>query len=153
MSETSSDPREVSPNLGVPLLTDEQKRALLEQEDRGLTPAPMHRYKDFEDWLAQGGTNKSLWMWFYSGGIGHYPETQCRQRFDVLYPELATELTSAVLEWKKFIKPQESANYIRPLEPKFFDAYNKLADLVDINDKYVRTGPGEADIDRDLLMR
>jgi hypothetical protein len=131
-----------TPKLQVPFLTEEQKTALFEREDHGITPVEgIPRYPAFDDWMGRGN---------HFGGVGvngknnfslrflpnqYLREAQHFQRFILLYPELVEELetiTETHYGVNRTGKPGEGVT--EEEEYKYWEAYEKLAVLVDADD-------------------
>jgi len=137
-----------------PLLTEDQKRALIEDEDKGVIPAPMKQFSDFEEW--RSSPRKDFYQnWFYPGAVNDFRrQMQCFQRFELLYPELREELGYIVtkhvdteLELDTHIKMDDETKL------KLYDAYTKLSALVDIRDVGINNGNKDIAVDPYILLR
>lgn len=134
---------DTTPILGIPLLTEEQKANLFERDDRGITPVlGITRYPTFEDWMERDnpfgtsgvGCKGNFTVRFLPGPIGQYMrEAQHFQRFALLYPGKTEELID--LSVRLFGPERQHPVVVNEDEERmYWDAYEKLADLVDAND-------------------
>lgn len=146
MSEKTKDPNK-TPILQYPLLTEDEKAALLIEPNHGIHQAKeIKRFKDYDEWMSRGGASANFWMRFSNILGGAHREPQWIQRFAILYTELDANLINAVAGFGPGT-PFDSAT-----EHNFYDAYNKLADLVDEGDVGVNNDLPVGQVDPYILL-
>ena len=133
MSPEKNNP-DHTPIMGLPRLTVEQKQALHERPDHGITPVEgIKRFPTYQDWLNYGGLvgTDNFHMLFVPGVSGFRRKTQHVQRFTELYPEQTVRLMRIEVR-------RDDSDFKTPIseaeEKDYYDAYEKMADLVDAND-------------------
>lgn len=132
-----------------PLLSDDEKRLLLEAPDKGIEPAQgIKRYQTFEDWQKNGGVrgNNNFRPHFSSGFYGDIQrEMPWMQRFMFLYPDMY-QLLNEITDTNLYRTEEE--------ERLYWEAYEKIADLVDARDPYITNGKDlpEGQADPDILI-
>jgi hypothetical protein len=123
--------------LGIPVLTDEQKKALTERDDHGVTPANVRRYPSYEEWHRSQHSNYNQGF-FQSMPEGEEEDfsifTPARellafQRLVVLHPDLVAELRQRI-NAKEGPSVDEETNRI------LWQSYELMAVLTDINDEF-----------------
>lgn len=150
-----SESRSPSPNLnsfGIPVLTEQQKQALFEAPDHGITPVDsLVQFTDISQWL-EHGANSNFWMYFRDGTMFDGRRArECFQRFEQLHPDLVEQLFGITEERRR----PDGACHIFTEEDQeiFFDAYNKMADLVDVNDSYLNDANPEITVDPHCILQ
>ena len=123
--------------LGIPLLNQTEIDNLV-TENFGIVPAHIVHFETYEDWVSR--TSNSTWgLGFFLNGkmFDPYKELQCMQRYVILYPEEYEHLVEKVNELESG-KPPES------IDKEIWQAYEKIASLVDVNDAFLeRNDKGE----------
>lgn len=138
MSEVPPLNPNVTPVLGIPLLTEQDKQSLIEDTDHGITPpSGVRRYSTFERWQETGTAfqKNNYVLHFMSGFTGDLKrELPWIQRFAFLYPDLLQQLEE-ITEPK--IKQEGIPVVTEDEERLYWEAYEKIADLIDVNDPYI----------------
>lgn len=138
--------------MGFPVLTEEQRQALFERKDHGITPAPLVHFDTYEAWKNRGPEATQNIGYFL--GIGQersrfdgFRELQCFQRYALLYPESVTDLAQRVKAIPTGGRPDEETDML------LWDAYEKMAALADIHDAGLNgDNLPEGEIDPRVLM-
>lgn len=131
--------------LKIPVLNDEGKRRLVEEADRGITPVSgLRRYVTFEDWQGSGGVfgKNNFWMHFKSNSFMlPFHEMSYMQRFVYLHPDFYDQLEKMTDEWSDGISQGiDLPSFTEEQERLYWDAYEKIANLVSADDAYVTNG-------------
>jgi len=128
-------PQETTPIMGIPVLTESEKTALVERPDHGITPANLMHFKDYEDWENRRLRIGSQFLGYFQGEddgspsiFNAYRELQCFQRLMVLQPDFVRMLRKRVSALSEAI-PDEETNLL------LMEAYEKMANLTDVNDQ------------------
>lgn len=118
-----------------PLLTNEEREALLTREDKGIEPVEIRSFKDVDS-FREGSNNffltfaavKESEEWFIKR------RTKAFQRLEILNPDLVDSLTRQLQgKWRQ--NKIDDAGWAG-----LFEAYRQLSQLVDINDPHVVRG-------------
>lgn len=132
--------------LGISILTDQQKRDLFEMPNHGVTPVMgLRRYPEFSDWMKTNGAfgKNNYWMRFSSIVFGRYhQEMPWMQRFVALYPDQFERLQGFVDSHALAVQERRAPPVGEEQERDLWDAYEKLAQLVDVNDPYIDNKEG-----------
>ena len=122
-----------SPLMHIPLLTEAEKRALIDEPNHGITPAVLTHFDTYEDWQKKRSRASHFLGYFLDSDNGKsifdgYRELQCFQRLLLLNPELITELTEKVGDLPDGTAPDEITDRL------LMEAYKQMAALTDVND-------------------
>lgn len=111
-------------------LTEEEKEALLNQPDKGITPVPMREFRTLDE-FKDGGNNFHVTFTYQhpENMFGAIKRTQKSfQRLEILKPELVKRLMD---------KFATTSDIDAQAWEDMYEAYKEMSKLVDVNDRGV----------------